>query len=313
MGRTYEVLSGQRIRKAAGAESLRSLPFPEMEVPVDVATPSPVNLVPMTGDDLPGDNHSVPFIEIGDRSKANEVSGPKLLAPRVLPQATSHEVGFQLLREAKATPVSGGELPANLIAYHQPTHPVSRQYRALVDGIVRQLPENGCSVLCFTPSVPGTVTSTLLLNLGITRSTDGEGRVLIVELVRGLQSSSAVLGMPQQPGLREVLSRTSPLTLTLNRTVIDHVWLMPAGKVDIGTEEMSRLGSVLDQLRARFDWILIEAPAWGTYPMREWMKACDGVYLVTRPDEWDSPQTEFAHQGIVESGGKLRGCVTTKE
>ena len=317
MGRTYEALSGTRLRKAAGVESVRALPFPSPEPDPDEAPP--VSLVPMTEEDLPADNNAVPFVEVGDKKAATGQPaptasfGPRLMVPQDLPQFTTHHVGFQLLREPHAAPVSPRELPAKFVTYHQPNHPVSRQYRGLVDGILRQLPEGGCPVLCFTPSVPGTVTATTLINLAITRSGDGEGRILIVELVRGPQSTSTTLGMPHQPGLREVLARATPLTLALNRTAIDGVHLMPAGKVEIGTDETARLGGVIDQLRARFDWIIVDAPAWGTFPMTEWMHVSDGVYLVTREEDWDSPQTEFAHQGIVDAGGKLRGCVTTRE
>ena len=65
-------------------------------------------------------------------------------------------------------------------------------------------------------SSPGTVTATTIINLAITRSGDGEGRILIVELVSGPQTASAALGVPHQPGFREVLARTAPLTLALN-------------------------------------------------------------------------------------------------
>ncbi|WP_020469444.1 P-loop NTPase family protein [Zavarzinella formosa] len=322
MGRTYEVLSGNRLRKASGAESLRSIPFPgtdpEPLTIQETEETSPVNLVPMTEEDLPSDDNSIPFVEVGDKNtptagQATQPTGPRLLSPREIPEFTTHQVGFQLLREVHIAPVSPQDLPAKFVTYHQPNHPVSRQYRGLVDGILRQLPEGGCPVLCFTPSVPGTITATTLINLAITRSTDGEGRILIVELVRGSNSTSTALGLPNQPGLREVLARTTPLTLAVNRTTIDGVFLMPAGKVEIGMDESSRLGGVIDQLRARFDWIIVEAPAWGTFPMKEWMQSSDGVYLITRPEEWDSPQTEFAHQGILDAGGKLRGCVTTRE
>lgn len=317
MGRTYEVLSGTRLRKAAGAESLQSLPFPGPAAdpgPAPAADETPaVSLVPMTDEDLPADDNSVPFVEVGDKKASNGPVGPRLMVPKELPAFTTHHVGFQLLKEPHYAPQPPTELPSKFVTYHQPNHPVSRQYRGLVDGILRQLPESGCPVLCFTPTVPGTVTATTLINLAITRGGDGEGRVLIVELVRGPHSSSAALGAPNQPGLREVLARTTPLALALNRTAIEGVSLMPAGKAEIGIDELGRLGGVIDQLRARFDWIVVDAPAWGTFPMKEWMQVSDGVYLVTREEDWDSPQTEFAHQGIIDAGGKLRGCVTARE
>lgn len=341
MGRTYEVLSGNRLRRAAGAESIRSLPFPvpastpEITPPVEIEESTTVDLVPMTEDDLPSDDNTIPFIEVGDKKTTTkdepakqilpptapikpveidpELVGPRLLRPREIEDPTTHQVDFQLLKESTKTPVSPSELPANFVTYHRPEHPVSRQYRHLVDGILRQLPENGCPVLCFVPTVPGTVTSTTLINLAITRSNDGEGRILIIELVRGLKTVSTSLGLATQPGLREVLTRSSPLTLAINRSAIEGVFVMPAGRAEIGLDEAERLGEMIDQLRARFDWIIVESPAWGTFPMKEWMQSSDGVYMMTRPEEWDSPQTEFAHQGILDAGGKLRGCITTRE
>ena len=49
------------------------------------------------------------------------------------------------------------------------------------------------------------------------------------------------------------------------------------------------------------------------FPLTDWARASDGVYLVLRPDEWDSPHADMAHDGITRAGGKVRGCVTTQE
>jgi tyrosine-protein kinase Etk/Wzc len=150
-------------------------------------------------------------------------------------------------------------------------------------------------------------------NLAATRAADGDGRVLVIEAERTPGSSAERFGVPAVPGLRELLARTVPLSMALHRTGVDGVYLLPAGRSSVGTDEAARLPALLDQFRARFEWVLVDAPVWGTHPLTHWLPTTDGVYLVLRPDEWDSAQADMAHEGIARAGGKLRGCITTEE
>ena len=168
-------------------------------------------------------------------------------------------------------------------------------------------------MLLFTPASARTAGTATVANLAVTRAADGFGRVLVVEAERGPGSAAERFGIPPVPGLRELLARTVPLGLGLHRTGVEGVYLIPAGKCEVGTDEAARLPALLDQLRGRFEWILVDAPVWGTFPLADWARASDGVYLVLRPDEWDSPHADQAHDGIRRAGGKLRGCVTTQE
>jgi len=206
-----------------------------------------------------------------------------------------------------------GPPSADLIAYHRPDHPAARQYRLLADGIAAQHPVARPPVLLFTPISTRTAGTSTVANLAVTRAADGFGRVLVIEAERGAGSSAERFGISPVPGVRELLTRAVPLSLALHRTAIEGVYLMPAGKMTVGTDELIRLPVLFDQLRARFDWILIDAPVWGTHPLNDWVMASDGVYLVIRPDEWDSPHADVAHEGIARAAGRLRGCVTTQE
>jgi Mrp family chromosome partitioning ATPase len=309
MGRTFEVLGG-RVRKAAGAESLRAVPVlaPDPEPPA-----GPV-LVPVAPDDLPGDDDSVPHVEVGgqrQKGKAPVQSVPQLLPPRPAPPPVAAEVAFQLL-PGETRPPAGAPGP-EVIAYHRPDHPVARQYRRLADGIASQHPSSRPPVLLFTSASARTAGTATVANLAVTRAADGMGRVLVVEAERTPGSAAERFGVPPVPGLRELLARTVPLSMALHRTAVDGVYLLPAGRTTVGTDEAARLPALLDQLRARFEWVLVDAPVWGTHPLTHWVHASDAVYLVLRPDEWDSSQADMAHEGIARAGGKLRGCVTTEE
>ncbi|HKB01050.1 MAG TPA: hypothetical protein VKD90_02475 [Gemmataceae bacterium] len=307
MGRTFEVLGG-RLRKAAGAESVAAVPFPAVELEPEPAL-GPV-LVPVADDDLPGDDDSVPHVEVGGpRSKA--APGPQLVPPKSPAAPPAAEVAFHLLPDdARHTARPPGP---EVITYHRPDHPVARQYRRLADGIAGQHPSGRPPVLLFTSVSARTAGTATVANLAVTRAADGDGRVLVIEAERTPGSAAERFGVPPVPGLRELLARTVPLSMALHRTGVDGVYLLPAGRSSVGTEEAARLPALLDQFRARFEWVLVDAPVWGTHPLTHWVQACDGVYLVLRPDEWDSPQADMAHEGITHAGGRLRGCITTEE
>jgi protein-tyrosine kinase len=305
MGRTFEVLGG-RLRKAAGAESVAAVPFPA----ADPESPAGPVLVRVSSDDLPDDDDSVPHVEVGGpRSKAKP--GPQLVTPKPAPAPVAVEVAFQLL-PGEAHPPAGVPGP-EVVTYHRPDHPVARQYRRLADGIASQHPTGRPPVLLFTSASARTAGTATVANLAVTRAADGFGRVLVIEAERAPGSAAERFGVPPVPGLRELLARTVPLSMALHRTGVDGVYLVPAGRSGVGTDEAARLPALLDQLRARFEWVLVDAPVWGSHPLTHWVQASDGVYLVLRPDEWDSPQADMAHEGITRAGGKLRGCVTTDE
>jgi Mrp family chromosome partitioning ATPase len=267
------------------------------------------DVVPVTDDDLPGDDNSIPFVEVGG-PRARSAPGPELIAPKVVPQASGPEVAFHLLAGDGRPSTS---LPAReLIAYHRPEHPAARQYRRMVDGVAGQYPAGRPPILLIT-AVSARSTGATVANMAVTRASDGLGRVIVIEAEHSDGSSAQCFGIPPSPGLREVLARAVPLALAVHRTSVDGVYILPAGLARLGMDEAARLPALLDQLRTRYDWILVDAPPWGTHVLSDWAKASDGVYLVLNPDEWDAPQVDAAHEGVERAGGRLRGCIIYRE
>src|SRR5690349_12227653 len=192
-----EVEAEEPAEVEAGADAV---PFPELE-----------------------DDDAVPFIEVGGpREPAlrivtpppppppttpppprNEVTPTRAPAPDPtgpLPPAGPFTIAFQ--------PVHAGRLPGRgfgpeLIAYHQPDHPVSVQYRSLAAEIARQLPGAGPRVLLFTAASAGAGTSTVLLNLAITLARQEAARVVAVDANVARPALAAWLGVPAGPGLAE--------------------------------------------------------------------------------------------------------------
>ncbi len=307
MGRTFEVLGG-RMRKEPRAEAPAAILFPQLEPEQPDDEPAP-ELVPVTQEDLPGDDNSIPFVEVGG-TRPKVAASPELVAPKPSPEPAGPEVRFHLLADV-SLPVFSPPGP-ELVAYHRPEHPAARQFRRLVDGIAGQFPAGRPPVLLFT-AVSGHSAGGTVANLAVTRASDGIGRVVVIEAERCEGSSAERFGVPPVPGLRELLSRMVPMAMALHRTSVDGVHILPAGNVRIGVDEAVRLPSVLDHLRSRFDWVVVDAPPWGTHVLTDWAKASDGVYLILKPQEWDSPQVDLAHEGIERAGGRLRGCVVVRD
>lgn len=316
MGRTFEVLGG-RVRKEPRVDAPAAIPFPQPEP--DEPLPDP-ELVPVTKEDLPGDDNSIPFIEVGGprakpepeasaKTKATVADAP-VSAPPVVANPSSSEVTFHLLADV-SLPVFSPPAP-ELVSYHRPEHPAARQFRRLADGIAGQFLGAKPPVLLFT-AVSGNDAGATVANLAVTRASDGIGRVVVIEAERCEGSSAERFGVPPVPGLRELLARMVPLTMALHRTSVDGIYILPAGNVRIGADEAARLPELVDHLRSRFDWVVVDAPPWGTHAMHDWAKLSDGVYLVLKPDEWDSPRVDLAHEGIERAGGRLRGCVVVRD
>jgi len=67
---------------------------------------------------------------------------------------------------------------------------------------------------------------------------------------------------------------------------------------------------VLDQLRQRYDWVVIDAPDWGSRTELPVLAAtCGATYLVLRPDDLTGPDVNDMLTDIPRQGGKLRGYV----
>ena len=60
----------------------------------------------------------------------------------------------------------------------------------------------------------------------------------------------------------------------------------------------------------RFEWIIVDAPH-QIEGLKRWVGLTDGIYMVVRQDEWDSPQVDQANEAIRSIGGKIRGCLMT--
>lgn len=309
MGRMFDVLT-----QADEHHGRNGLDAPE---PPTVLVPAPPAL--FDPDPEPEDER-VPFIEVGgprDNGGAKVLPPPRHLAtpPPVSQSSDVLAFRFQLLA-AWTGPAAPESYAPELVAWHRPDHAASRHYRELADALRRQSNGPGPSALLFTATGPAVGTTTIVLNLAITLAREAGSRVVVVDANLARPGVAGRLSLAPEPGLREVLGRSVPLAWVLQPTAVDGLTGLSAGRTSgesAAVPGVEALPDVIDRLRRRFDWVLIDTAPWDARPEAALLaEHCDGVYLVARQEQIDTAETEDAQLAIRQQGGQVRGLVLTK-
>jgi Mrp family chromosome partitioning ATPase len=282
-------------------------------------------------------DEEMPFIEVGGPRTTTEASsqvlaagaklgvkppvvppGPRLrpVMPPALAEAPTRIMSV-IFRPLPPEPSPVGPVhrrfAPELIAFHRSEHPASEQYRALAEGIAGQLPAGRPQVLLFTSLTPEVGTTTVLLNAAITFARQGRLRVCVVEANLRRPALARRLGLPEAPGLRDVLAGTATLTEALQETGQPNLLALTAGDGESPRWLGDALRPALRQLRERFDLVLVDAPCWDGRPeMVALGSACDQVYLVLPEAEDETPDTEAWVRTMPQEGARLRGCIVTQ-
>ena len=268
----------------------------------------------------------VPFVEVGGPGKTIECS-PLLVKhpPQTKVQPPHPSIG-KGLAGAKATPAvqlsepepmtvaleawprpatPAGIVP-EIIAHHQPTHPVSQQYGALFE---RMVPEGAAPrVLMLCGLRPHVGATTVLLNLAVTAA-QPRRRVAVVDMNWTDPALAARLGHAAMGGLHDVIAGDLAIGQALVATAVPELHLLPGGKGGPLADEAAAW--LVAWLRERFDVILIDGPCVEPAAALSGLVAhVDDVYVVLPQDE-----AEAATRGIAASiarlGGRLRGLIHT--
>lgn len=267
---------------------------------------------------------TVPFIEVGGDTLAPIEDGPVELPPQPMVIAEPEPL-LKLVAESlppglftvRFRPVIAGHLPgrgfgSELIAHHDPEHPISEQYRLLAAEIALQLPNGPPRVLLFTGATAESGTTTVVLNMALTLARTGANRVTVVDANLARPALAERLGLAAGPGLCDVLAARTPLPWAVQNTKHTNLRALVAGRPTAPPDEAA-FPPVVDRLRSESDWVLIDAPTWSrpaeSVPLAD---CCDALYLVQRQPDADSPQSLALQQGFLESTGRLKGCVLTQ-
>ena len=203
--------------------------------------------------------------------------------------------------EAPPAEVPNG-LDRHLVAALAPQSLAAEQYRSLRTRIKRA--ENGRAVRAIVVTSPnkGDGKSLTAANLAITMAQEFQQRVLLMDADLRRPSVHRLFGVPEGPGLVDVLKGAVELSQAMVELPDHHLTLLPAGSTAMHPGEL--LGSammrrVLDTLRTRFDRVLIDMPP--VAPLADLhivAPMVDGVLMIVRAGVTPKPAIEGALSGL---------------
>jgi Mrp family chromosome partitioning ATPase len=327
MGRIFEALKqGAPARRVAPVTTTQVV----TAVPERRAAPAPEEAPSSDSAAMPtGFVDEIPFIEVGGPGRILEASpevlhaavgfwrpgGPRtrnpgggagISVPETLAAGDLVSLTFRALAAARPEDRFGREL----VAFHDAAHPLAEQYRALWSSLAESLAGQSPQALLFAGFGSVTCKTTVVLNLAITCARE-EKRTLAVELVASSPSVGRRLGLPERPGLADVLAGRAALSDAIQETGLANFQVLTAGQ-GAGAVPPEGLESVLQPLRSKFDLVLVDGLAWEAEPASiEFMAAFDAAYAVVRQKEAGSAAIDDVLRRVSQRGVRLAGCVLT--
>jgi Mrp family chromosome partitioning ATPase len=311
MGRTLEALkrTGGQVDEGPATERDASADTPQLQLVADEESAD-----------------EMPYIEVGDRGKPPDASPGVLAATAAAPvlqptpprglalvECSPRTVAFRPGRRV-APPAPTPRIPAEVIAFHQPQHPVSAQYQTLLGQLIPDAAPGPGETLLFTALSPAAGVTTAVLNLAVCASRGGGRHVIVVDANLKRPALAGRLGLTEAPGLHEAIHGSAALEQVVRATAQEHLSAVTAGKAprsEALTPEAVRW--VTAWLRQRFDLIFLDGPAWEeNHETAALVAAVDGVLLVLDHGEVNRPQIRAATRAIARMGGKLGGLLVTQ-
>lgn len=151
----------------------------------------------------------------------------------------------------------------NLISKWWPNSMIAEQYRVAATRLALMSTGQKQSVALITSSVMGEGKSSTAINLGHIFAQGLDKRTLIIDCDLKRSAVSRYLAMPSGPGLADYWAGTHNIDECLHKMGDIPLWVLPAGTRSEKVIELSKvrqLEQLLDEMRPRFDQIILDAP-----------------------------------------------------
>jgi Mrp family chromosome partitioning ATPase len=260
----------------------------------------------------PAAEEEVPFIEVGPHRSLE--ASPSVLAAVPTPDAppTPEPTGVVFRASHAESLPRRPHFAPDIIAHHQPDHPVSGQYRELLGALTPPTTTTGSAILLLSPAVPSADAGGVLLNLAVTAARKGGRRVIVVDAGMNEPTLAERLGLSARPGLAEVLAGAATLEQALQPTGQANLAVLTAGGPPPAGPRLvvETPASLLRLLRQSCGLALVLGPHWEGRPEAAAVAAsCDVVYLVMPERDAGLAKVDELVQAIPRLGARFGGFI----
>ncbi|PFB95609.1 tyrosine protein kinase [Bacillus cereus] len=199
-----------------------------------------------------------------------------------------------------------------LIAHKEPKSTIAEQFRNIRTNIEFASVGNEMRSIMITSSDPDEGKTTTISNLAVVLGQQGK-KVLVIGADLRKPTLQTVFGTHNMKGLTNVLSGQSSFTECVQETVVENVYIMPAGPIPPNPAELlatERMDEVLLEAYERFDLVLVDTPPVLVITDAQILaNKCDGIILVIRSEQTERDRVIRAKQVLEQASGKLLGVI----
>jgi MinD-like ATPase involved in chromosome partitioning or flagellar assembly len=204
-----------------------------------------------------------------------------------------------------------GKIAAEVIAYHDPKHPIAQQYASLASQLLQT--EQGKTLL-LSGIRTGVGTSTVLLNLAVAAATQSNKKVTIVDANRLQPSIASKLGLKPKAFLQDVLTGGVALSDAVIQSPLPKLAVLAVSashpEIALGVEAFIWL---LTTLKQKNDLVLVDGPSLDQKAeVSPLVSLVDSLFLVTPKGE-PAATSGPLFQLISKLGGRIRGLLHTQQ
>ena len=204
--------------------------------------------------------------------------------------------------------------PSPLLPFDEGQFPASEQYRILRTKITHHHREPHAIVVSSPDSGDGKSVSAI--NMAAALSLKNEAQVLLLDADLRKSAVHLQLGLPDTPGLSEILQGRSTLEQALvHAREFPNLYVLTAGTPPPNPAELldsTQWPALCAKLRTMFRFVVIDSPPVAAVADYDLIQAtCDGVILIVRPDRTHRELLRKALQAMPKGKflGVLLNCV----
>lgn len=214
------------------------------------------------------------------------------------------------------TQKTDSKLDSRIVTFHDPTAPVTEQYKMLRTNILSLSARRNLKTFVVTSSIQGEGKTITAANLAFALAEDLNAKsVLLVDADLRKGRISRLLGLTPRAGLSDLLSNGVPLSDALLDIGVKNLTILPSGEIPKNPAEL--LGSVkmrqlLTELRGKFDAIILDTPpVMSVTDPGVLGSQSDGVFLVVQAGRTQRASVQHAQQLLNQAHARVLGYILT--
>ena len=195
-------------------------------------------------------------------------------------------------------------------------HQIAEEYRRLKHYLLSSVVDRKIKTLLFSSSTEGEGNSTVLSNYAITLASDGDKVILIDANLRN-PAFHDLFSLDKKGGLTELLLEEKSLNDVIKQTRLKNLSVITSGIPHTNPSSIYKsqlLDSIIEQLKAHYDWILFDSPPINTCNDSTSLAGkVDGVMMVVQAEKirWEVAQS--AKERIENGKSKILAVVLNRK